>query len=277
MPFPVVAAITGGAALAGQVAGAVSQGNQNKKNRAFTREMWDKQNAVNDANWLRDNAYNSPANQRKLLEEGGYNPALMYDQGGFQSASSPAAPTASTPNTKANDYDGGAVMSAYYNAQMAPAQLDNLKSATENASRMADADVILKGAQTGALLTDTNQKTELFGRVKEAMDATIANTKQNTSHSITSQNLTADQRVKLQEDIKAIGADQKRKADLHPHELELLKNNASFERFKAQLAEQGFTPNDNVIFRLMSKWGGKLAERVPPPNPFRPKSKWNDK
>lgn len=253
-------AIIAGAAIAGQAFNALSQGNQNKKNREFTREMWEKQNAVNDANWHRDNAYNSPANQRKLLEEGGYNPALMYDQGGFVSSSAPAAPSASSPKTDAPTLDLAAPMSAYYNAQMAPAQLDNLKSATENASRMADADVLLKGSQTALNLTDNSQKTELFGRIKEAMDANLAKIQQDTETSKAAAYLSADQRTKLQADIKAVEADTRRKNELQPYELNQMRNNAHFERFKAQLAEQGFTPNDSVIFRLLGKWAPRLLE-----------------
>ena len=40
-----------------------AQKEENQKNRDFALEMWNRQNE-----------YNSPSNQRKLLEAGGYNP-----------------------------------------------------------------------------------------------------------------------------------------------------------------------------------------------------------
>lgn len=62
-------------------------------------KMYDKQRADNLADWNMENEYNSPSNQRKLLEEAGYNPALFGDQiAGTSSASSvkeaqPASPS----------------------------------------------------------------------------------------------------------------------------------------------------------------------------------------
>ena len=62
-------------------------------------KMYDKQRADNLADWNNENEYNSPSNQRKLLEEAGYNPALFGDQiAGTSSANSvkeaqPASPS----------------------------------------------------------------------------------------------------------------------------------------------------------------------------------------
>ena len=41
MPLPAAALISGGAALAGTATNAISQGNLNKKNRAFAKEMYE--------------------------------------------------------------------------------------------------------------------------------------------------------------------------------------------------------------------------------------------
>lgn len=43
----------------------------------WQEEMYDRSVATNRENWQMENEYNSPANQRKLLEDAGYNPALM--------------------------------------------------------------------------------------------------------------------------------------------------------------------------------------------------------
>lgn len=49
----------------------------NAQNLALARE----QNAWSERMINEQNAYNSPENQRKLLEEGGYNPALFAPEG----------------------------------------------------------------------------------------------------------------------------------------------------------------------------------------------------
>ncbi|QCS36005.1 minor capsid protein [Capybara microvirus Cap1_SP_84] len=62
-----------------------------QKNRDFQQNMMQYQNAWNLEQWNRQNDYDSPVNQRKLLEEAGYNPAGNQLQdvsqgGGLQSA-----------------------------------------------------------------------------------------------------------------------------------------------------------------------------------------------
>lgn len=275
MPIPALvgaALVSAGATGASQAANAISQGNLNKKNREFTREMWDKQNAVNDANWHRDNFYNSPANQRKLLEEGGYNPALMYDQGGFQSASSPAAPTASSPVTKSPEFDGGAIMSSYYNAKMQSAQLDNIEGATRNAAIATASDVGLKAAQTAASTFDTSQRMRLADvsaaaaqKANDLLDADISLRKNQGYKAV-------DERQKIVEEIKAIKQSTSQQADAHPLNMETLKNNVKFQQFKANLNDLGITERDGVIWRLFAKFGsslGRVYDHVPSkaPNP----------
>lgn len=60
----------------GAVAGAVTAGIQHK----YNKKLADYQNDINIANWNMQNEYNSPANQRKRLEEAGINPAVLGGQ-----------------------------------------------------------------------------------------------------------------------------------------------------------------------------------------------------
>jgi len=249
MPIP-AAVVAGGAAVVSQGINALSQGNMNKKNRAFAREMWEKQNAVNDANWHRDNAYNSPANQRKLYEEGGYNPALMYDSGGFQSSSAPAAPGVNSPMTKAPEFDGAAVMSSYYDAKLRKAQLDNLEGATRNAAASTAADVAQKTAATSATVFDTGQRVRLADTAAEAavksnklLDADISLRTNQGFKSV-------DERQEIVARIDAIKQQMKHDKDKHPLNMEILKGNAQFQKFKADLQSMGLTESDGVLWRL---------------------------
>ena len=56
MPLPAAALISGGAALAGTAANAISQGNLNKKNRAFAKEMYETQKQDNLDFWQMQNS-----------------------------------------------------------------------------------------------------------------------------------------------------------------------------------------------------------------------------
>ena len=58
-----------------------AQKEENQRNRDFALEMWNKQNE-----------YNSPANQRKLLEAGGYNPYAMSNEGVVGQSQTPLNP-----------------------------------------------------------------------------------------------------------------------------------------------------------------------------------------
>ena len=62
----------------GAVAGAITAGVQHK----YNKKMADYQNDINIENWNLQNEYNSPANQRKRLEEAGINPAAVFGSNG---------------------------------------------------------------------------------------------------------------------------------------------------------------------------------------------------
>lgn len=58
----------------GAVAGAITAGVQHK----YNKKLADYQNDINIENWNLQNEYNSPANQRKRLDEAGINPAAVF-------------------------------------------------------------------------------------------------------------------------------------------------------------------------------------------------------
>lgn len=140
--------IGSGISAIGNALGGVLSSQSNKK---LMREQmrWQEslyQRQLQDAreNWKMQNEYNSPANQRKLLEEAGYNPAMMGAD--LQSASSadniamgnvPTAPSYSmTPNYIA----------------------DTVNSATQAFSTLVAAHASKQNADTNAKNAETNAK-----------------------------------------------------------------------------------------------------------------------
>lgn len=80
-----------GASLFGQS----SQKEENQKNRDFVLDMWNKQNE-----------YNSPKNQMKLLREGGLNPYLFGDDAASSAAGTAPAPASAPLPTFQNPFNG---------------------------------------------------------------------------------------------------------------------------------------------------------------------------
>lgn len=118
--------ISAGLATAGGIGVTSIQGARNKK-------MAKLQNEMNIENWNMQNEYNTPANQRKRLEEAGLNPALAYGGAGDTGNASSLAPY----QNPSHDI-GQSLMSTQQLASLASnieaiqgMQLDNAKKAEE--------------------------------------------------------------------------------------------------------------------------------------------------
>ena len=140
--------IGSGISAVGNALGGVLSSQSNKKlmreQMRWQESMYARQLQDARDNWKMQNEYNSPANQRKLLEEAGYNPAMMGSD--LQSASSadniamgnvPSAPSYSmTPNYIA----------------------DTVNSATQAFSTLVAANATKQNAETNAKNAETNEK-----------------------------------------------------------------------------------------------------------------------
>ena len=140
--------IGSGISAVGNALGGVLSSQSNKKlmreQMRWQESMYARQLQDARDNWKMQNEYNSPANQRKLLEEAGYNPAMMGSD--LQSASSadniamgnvPSAPSYSmTPNYIA----------------------DTVNSATQAFSTLVAAHATKQNADTNAKNAETNAK-----------------------------------------------------------------------------------------------------------------------
>lgn len=89
------AAINTVGSLVSSLFGQSSQKEENAINRGFAVEMFN-----------RANEYNSPKNQRKLLEEGGYSPYLFNDTAPFSTAGNTLSPNAAPLPTFQNPMQG---------------------------------------------------------------------------------------------------------------------------------------------------------------------------
>ena len=167
--------IGSGISAIGNAFGGVLSSQSNKK---LMREQmhWQEamyQRQLQDAreNWQMQNEYNSPANQRKLLEEAGYNPGMMGSD--LQSVSSadnialgnvPSAPSYSmTPNYIA----------------------DTVNSATQAFSTLVAAHAAKQNADTNARNADTNSRNAAINQQNADTQSTLAY----NSNALTRQNI----------------------------------------------------------------------------------------
>lgn len=77
--------------LGASIVGAVSANKMQKRQFEQQRQLYEQQFKDQRQMIAEQNAYNSPANQRKLLEQAGLNPMLMYQNGSSQSIQSEVA------------------------------------------------------------------------------------------------------------------------------------------------------------------------------------------
>lgn len=109
---------------------------ENAKNRMFAYNMYQDQKWTQDK-WRReDKAWNSYKNQRRLLEEAGYNPNALFNSASTLSASngSASAPSGSTPSTgyptaPRFDIDPG-LINVFADARLKESQAKNIDANT---------------------------------------------------------------------------------------------------------------------------------------------------
>lgn len=133
---------------------AAATGAQNRKSRAFSREMYDKQKADNIAFWNMQNEYNSPQMQMQRLKNAGLNPNMLYDKTG---AVIPAG-NINTPDVQSGQFRtpdfgsiGTGLVQGYFDTRIKQAQYDNLKAM----NTVHQQEAVLKAAQAAGEVSRT--------------------------------------------------------------------------------------------------------------------------
>ena len=147
-----------GAAIGGALSAMANIYSTNQTNKA-NRELATLANQWSVEQWNRENAYNTPEEQRKRLEEAGFNPNLVYAQGNLmnEAAQSPAVTSAA------------GTQRAWQIDPLTAAQIANI-----------NADTDLKEKQAG----QTSQQTQLTAKQMEDIDSIIKWRNQQNSESI---------------------------------------------------------------------------------------------
>lgn len=153
-------AIQSGGNLLGSVVNGLFNMAEAKKQRDWSEQMMDKQNAFSVDMWNKTNAYNSPAMQKQRLIDAGLNP-LYYGLDGtsaesFESAQPLGYERAQAPNGLMNL--GSDIVNSYRKAELQRAQIDNI-----------NADTAQKQNET---ITETERRQNLI-KERDEMDSRI--------------------------------------------------------------------------------------------------------
>jgi hypothetical protein len=125
---------------------AAATGAQNRKSRAFSREMYQQQKADNIQFWNMQNEYNSPTAQMARLKGAGLNPNMLYDKtGAVIPAQNINTPDVQSAQFRTPDFGsvGSGLVQGYFDTKIKQAQYDNLKVA----NTVSQQEAILKAAQ----------------------------------------------------------------------------------------------------------------------------------
>lgn len=156
--------ISAGASAFSGIYNAFAQGSANRKNRQFTREMYDITRRDSLADWHMQNEYNSPTAQMQRLRDANLNPNLVYGTGTVaNNAGVPRSPSVESMKYEPPQLEISGVgqgLMSYYDIQMKEAQTKNLE--TQNTVYLIDG--LLKLAQkagTEASTLKTKQDTKM--------------------------------------------------------------------------------------------------------------------
>ena len=177
--------IGGAGQIGSSIINAVSANKMQQKQFQQQQALYDKQFQQQRQMIAEQNAYNSPANQRKLLEEAGLNPMLMYQNGTSNSIQSdvarPEVAQAPLPIGAGSAIATGIDKSLQ--TMMSLAQIRQLEANTKKT----------ESETTGVDITNS--------RLGEQLDATISNLRQNVDESRSRVNLNSQQFHLMSEQI----------------------------------------------------------------------------
>jgi len=266
MPIPneIIAGGLSGLAGFGQ---SLIQANVNKKNEAFTREMYERQRKDSLADWSMMNEYNSPTAQMERFKQAGLNPNLIYGQQNtsvMARGASSGQPSREAPNVAAIASNA---LSAYMDVRIKEQQLDNLKQ--ENARIIADT----------ALKSVNTDKTDFFLGIDKSLKDSIIYGRQATNDIIgwnrdilqntapvkidmAKQNL--EQIIETVAKIKADRSKSVAERDRIMQSIDNLKKDGTLKQLEINLRNNGVNPNgkiwERVIGLILHNLGLSLAD-----------------
>lgn len=300
-PQVVGAAVSSGGNIISDVANSISVATQNRKSREYSDKVRaeDRKWALED--WTRQTNWNSPANQRKLLEEADLSPALMY--GGGASSGGQASEVRSTntqrPEFTPSRFEGvngvTSFLSQMYDLEAKSLGIKNLED--QNTKLREEAAYI--AAQRENTLADTlgrrfdlDFKSEFRETSASYLSEQVRNLKANTEMVLdenTRKELAQIKSFELQAKELLQKTAQTANTEAQTRQInsaiELMKKDSRLKDLEIALRQEGLNPNDPTWMRVLTMYvksliqGGSImgaVNKVSGQLPDFRKSSWKD-
>lgn len=255
--------------LIGQGINAINTGKTNQRDRQHQEYMYWLQRNNDVADWDKQNAYNSPQEQMKRLQQAGINPNLVYGSGSATGGTASPVHSTGTSSWRSETpkFDFGTPiqqgMQSYFDVQMKNATLDNLKA--QNTAIINEA--ALKEAQTRSVEAsiplrqfDLDYRTEARPYSLQQLQQTARKTGIEADNAISENERRAAQNsLSLQEGAERILNMRQQRAtgtverERIRQQIENLKNNSVLQQLDIKLRNLGVQPNDSIFTRSIAK------------------------
>jgi hypothetical protein len=207
--------------IGGSVVNAVSNGIQNRKDRKFQNEQWEK-----------TNAYNTPLEQRKRMEAAGFNPNLVYGHGTVANT----AQGYNVPDSKPLGIDILGDLQKYQNIKSGKAQtaatllsMENMKA--QNDAIKASTELTNQQANKTAVETDNLSITKNYAAEDRTNNKAILQANKD----------------KLEFEVSTLDANQKMRVRLAEKNIEQINSSMSATQAETILKRQAAMLNDAGI------------------------------
>lgn len=188
-PLVTGAVVGAGASLLSSAFGITS----GKLNYRQSRKLMDHQNQINQANWMMNNEYNTPLNQRSRLLEAGISPTEIDTSGNVSSGvDGVGLGSPNMPDLQTSANTGVAASQVASDIAKKSAETEFTKSEKENRKLLADGQVKLFGAEFRFKEACTKTESETLAPKIANLNAQTDLTLQQRRHDL--QNMTNEQR-----------------------------------------------------------------------------------
>lgn len=226
--------------------------NNNRSKDAYRENLknqWDFYNT--------NNAYNSPIEQRKRMEAGGFNPAMMYGHGTVANTATNVNPSSRSTMPNPNLATASSGVGQYADLAMKTATMSQMalqKDLINKQIQNTEADTQLKNVNAARVGTDSARTQQQIDLANQLWNTTLEGAKKNvelTGATITEKainNSTLDERNKanLANVFQQLALSQST-MDKQSYETELLKTSLN-------LRKMGINENDNIGVRFLGQF-----------------------
>lgn len=253
MPLPAAAIIGAGATLAGSLFNAGSTAKQNKKNREFAQQQYEREKADSLDMWNKQNSYNSPEQQMQRLKAAGLNPHMVYGNGSaVNTAGDIKTPHANPYKGEAPQLDVPEAVNSYFNTQTNQQVLSNQKlqgDLLRMEALVKEAQIKNTNANTLKTIEGTNQSQGFYPLRQAKLQHDVTN-----AYNAIARGLATNEAISLDNKMRPIQM-QGQQIQNRGNELQ-----NGLRQIELNMRKEGVNPNDPAWMRILFQ---QLVKKFP--------------